>query len=351
MTGLRSQARDLAYRRVGGTAVVLIYHRVAAMERDPQLLAVTPENFDEQMRVLAAGYRAISLDDLVSAVRRRRVPDRAVVVTFDDGYRDNLTIAEPILAAYGIPATVFVSSGYASSQHEFWWDELERLVLAPGTLPERVAVETSGGDFESTLTDLLVYTEQDAERDAGWNVLTADTNARQSLYRTLTEFIRPLSAADREAALAQLRGVARPIDARSSGDAARPTHTPLSEREVAQLDSSAVVDVGSHTVSHPVLSALAVGEQRGEIFDDVEALTAILGRPPRTFSYPYGSLGDYTDETVALVREAGFVGACSNHLGVVKPWTDGFRVPRNIVRNWDAETFKAKLEGYFREQR
>ena len=94
MTALRARVREFAYRHVGGTALILIYHRVADLERDPQLLAVGPANFEAQMEILARKYPVIPLEDLIAGLNRRAVPDGAVVVTFDDGYADNLTTAE-----------------------------------------------------------------------------------------------------------------------------------------------------------------------------------------------------------------------------------------------------------------
>src|SRR5665647_712908 len=77
----------------------------------------------------------------------------------------------------------------------------------------------------------------------------------------------------------------------------------------------------------------------------------VVGRPITWFSYPYGKLSDYTHETVSIVREGGFSGACSNHLGVVKPWTDVHRLPRVIVRDLEASEFAGLLEGWFRAPR
>jgi peptidoglycan/xylan/chitin deacetylase (PgdA/CDA1 family) len=94
MRGLRATVRDFAYRHVGGTALVLAYHRVADLERDPQLLAVSPANFEAQVKMLSEECRVVSLEDLLEALRRRTVPDRAIVLTFDDGYADNLTTAD-----------------------------------------------------------------------------------------------------------------------------------------------------------------------------------------------------------------------------------------------------------------
>jgi peptidoglycan/xylan/chitin deacetylase (PgdA/CDA1 family) len=337
--------RDFAFAHVGGTAVVLIYHRVTDLERDPQFLAVSPANFDAQMAMLAQDYCVISLGELLTALHHRRVPDRAVVVTFDDGYADNLTNAAPILDKRGVPATVFVSSGCVQRQQEFWWDELERLILSPGRLPQHLGIHTPSGTFESDLSDMTEYSPEAARRDAGWNVLEPAANERQALYRDLTAFVAPLSAEDRESALTQLHAAAASVGA-IVGTEPRPTHRPLTPAEVAALDASPVVEVGAHSVNHLRLSAQGVDEQRDEITADRDALASMCGRPMRSFSYPYGDLDSYTGETVAIVRDAGFEGACSNHLGVVKPWTDPFRLPRIIVRDSSADALAEQIEGW-----
>lgn len=345
VASMRARARDFAYRHVGGTALVLVYHRVTELERDPQLLAVTPGNFDAQMTLLAKRYSVLPLPELAAGIGSHHVPDRAVAVTFDDGYADNLLEATPPLERHGVPATVFVSSGYVESGREFWWDEVERIVLGPGTLPETVALETPEASFSYHLEGQLERTAEVAERDRAWNLLLPDAGPRHNLYRKLCDFYRPLAPVNRLSALAQLRQAAY------ADDEPRATHRPLTAEDVTRLDSSPFVEVGAHTVNHPVLSARSADEQRIEIGCDKEALEELCGRPITWFSYPYGKLSDYTHETVSIVREGGFSGACSNHLGVVKPWTDVHRLPRVIVRDLEASEFAGLLEGWFRAPR
>ncbi len=339
----RRLLRDFAVRHVGGTAVVLVYHRVAELERDPHLLAVTPRNFESHMRMLSESFEVISLADLLTGLRRRRIPKRSVVVTFDDGYADNLTTAEPILVERGVPATVFVSSGHVRAGRMFWWDELERLILSPGVLPERIVIDLPSARFSTVLEDSLSYSQHDAASDRTWNMLAAPTNARQRLYSELCEFILPLSAEEREDALARLRSACGASDL-SAESPASSSCRPLSAEEVAELDSSPCVEVGAHTVNHTVLASRTIDEQRREILEDRDALAAICGRPMRVFSYPYGSLDDYSDDTVTIAREAGFDGACSNHLGMVKQWTDRYRLPRDVVHDCSAERLAEQIE-------
>jgi peptidoglycan/xylan/chitin deacetylase (PgdA/CDA1 family) len=126
MSAIRARAgRWLLERR--GAVAILLYHRVAELESDPQQLAVTPARFEEHLRVLRAACTPVALADVPRLLRARKLPKRPVAVTFDDGYRDNLHEAKPLLERHGVPATVFVASGYVGRGTEFWWDELERL--------------------------------------------------------------------------------------------------------------------------------------------------------------------------------------------------------------------------------
>ena len=120
--------------------VILSFHRVAAAEFDPWGLRVTPDRFAAQMAVLSRFGEPMSLPHFVESRRRGRTPDRAIVVTFDDGYIDNYTVGLETLRRFRIPATVFVSTGYTGRPY-FWWEVLEQVFLRPGRLPEHLSVE------------------------------------------------------------------------------------------------------------------------------------------------------------------------------------------------------------------
>jgi peptidoglycan/xylan/chitin deacetylase (PgdA/CDA1 family) len=110
MQRLRHAARWLKYRLVQ-PALILMYHRVTELPNDPYLLAVTPKHFAQQLGVIRRYGVPMRLGQLVEALQDGKVPKRAVVVTFDDGYADNLYNAKPLLELYSIPATVFVTTG------------------------------------------------------------------------------------------------------------------------------------------------------------------------------------------------------------------------------------------------
>lgn len=322
-------------------AVILLYHRVSKLSSDPQLLSVTESHFEEHLEHLRRHFRPMGLRELKQALDLGRIPNRAVAITFDDGYADSLYNAKPLLERYDIPATVFVTSGYVEGNREFWWDELDRLVLQPKTLPAKLDLMVNGTPHRWELGEVSNYTEESYERCRGWNVEKDVQNLRQHVYLSLCQMLRPLPETERQRVLGQLRGWAR------TELVSRSTHRILSPVEVLQLAEGNLVQVGAHTVNHPVLSGLQVEMQRREVQWSKAYLEEILGGAVTTFSYPYGTRGDYTKETIAIVREAGFGCACSNFPGVVLKDTDRFQLPRLLVRDWDGAMFYRRITEWF----
>lgn len=321
--------------------VILLYHRVATLESDPQALAVTPERFAEHLEVLREHARLISLSELADRLGKGRPPRRAVAITFDDGYVDNLLHAKPLLERYASPATVFVSSGYVGRRMEFWWDELERVLLRPPILPEALALTIRGIEYDWSLQS-TVPTGAGTDRKSGeWNVLhVADPGPRHHVYRTLTQLLRPLEHQERLDCLVRL------AEWSDSGPDGRDGFRAVSKEELCRLAAGGLVDIGAHTITHPTLSAIPPEQQRIEIEWSKYELEEVLGREVTSFSYPFGNRGSYTAETVAAVREAGFVSACSNFPGRVRG-SDLYQLPRVLVRNWDGDTFARHLRSWF----
>ena len=126
--------------------MILIYHRVAEDPVDPWRLCVSPDNFARHLEVLRKkGFKTVHVSELADAVRARRLPRKTVAVSFDDGYRDNLDAARPILERYETPATHFATAGYIGSDEPFWWDVLDAVFLRTKQLPEELDI-TLGGE-------------------------------------------------------------------------------------------------------------------------------------------------------------------------------------------------------------
>jgi len=336
--------RKLAVRlnfHLSRRAVVLLYHRVAAPGRDPQLLAVSPSNFASHLQVIRTIYTPLALRELSAAIRQRKIPHHKVVVTFDDGYADNLAVAKPLLERYRVPGTVFVTSGAIDSSTQFWWDELGSLLLGRTDLPRSVAICIGGRVEEWNLTN-PARTLENSTVGAQWSVLSnSDPTPAHTAYRELCARVRPLDTEDREAVLASIRrrlGVHR---------APRQDSRTITTAELQDLARGGLVEVGAHTVNHVLLSAMSKDRQVEEITESKRTIEGIIPFPVETFSYPFGGHADYSRETVELVKRNGFFCACSNFEGVVTKETDLFQIPRFIVRDWDGPTFAAKLHDWF----
>jgi peptidoglycan/xylan/chitin deacetylase (PgdA/CDA1 family) len=315
-----------------------MYHRVVDLDFDPQLLAVSPLHFAEQLEVLRTVFRPLSLSGLATRLGERRFPRRAVAVTIDDGYADSLERARPLLERFDVPATAFIATSSLDGDREFWWDELERLVFGPATMPETVQLSVDG---ERAIWALAARADDPAATDLGgrsWNVERADDpGPRHRLYRSLYERLHPLTTEAKWRLLGELRDIvgAEPL--------VRPTHRTLRPAELAQLADDGFIEVGAHSMTHPALGGLPSASQAAEITGSRAALEAILSRPVTSFAFPHGS---YTQATVAAVRAAGFARACTSDAELVSGTVDPFLLPRIVPRDWDGDQFARWLRAW-----
>ncbi len=164
--GLRRTAQR-ASGRSEKKVLVLLYHKVAKLNSDPWGLAVTPLHFAEQLETLRQYTTVMQLQQL-SQSSFDDLPERSVVITFDDGYADNFYNAKPLLERYGIPATIFLATGYTGYEREFWWDELDRLLLQPGTLPRALRLSVDGHTYQWDLDEAAQYSENASQRHRSW---------------------------------------------------------------------------------------------------------------------------------------------------------------------------------------
>jgi peptidoglycan/xylan/chitin deacetylase (PgdA/CDA1 family) len=314
---LRSSVRtpcNLLLNLIDPPVIVLIYHRVTTLQSDPEMLAVSPENFRAQMHHLKENFPVVRLEENWS-----KVSGPAVCITFDDGYADNVREALPIIEEAGVPATFFVSTGGIGTTNEFWWHEVERMVLEQQDIPRN-------------------FTLEDARYGKGWPTVTIQE--RQDCYQDIIRLMNLTDVEHRNAWLEQLRLWA-PREETSD------KHRVMTVAELRLLARSELVTIGAHTVSHTRLSSLSRESQRMEISSSKKQLETWLGREISTFSYPFGRRADYTGQSIKLCRDAGFTKAAANFPGQAHRWTDPYQIPRHLVRNWPVELFADKLKGFW----
>ncbi|HYA12949.1 MAG TPA: polysaccharide deacetylase family protein [Syntrophales bacterium] len=309
-------SRNLILNLIDPPVIVLLYHRVSKISEDSEMLAVSPEYFQQHLHHLKNNFPIVRFEDDWS-----KITSPSVAVTFDDGYADNVLEAFPILEEAGVPATFFISSGAIGSSHELWWDEMNRIFLSLN--PIRTHLSLGNGKIHKE-----------------WKI--GNDVERRAVYRELVNLLTDADIDSRNDLLNQIRSWA---DVRPETDG---TNRAVTETELLQLSKSTMATIGAHTVTHARLSALTVEAQRVEIESSIKQLESLLGKKISVFSYPYGRPDDYTDKTVTLCREAGIVKAAVNFPGQAHRWTDPYQIPRHLVRNWPVDIFAEKLKKFWR---
>ena len=302
------------------TGLILLYHRVQEMDSDPYDLTVSPSRFKDQLQYIKNTCNPISLSYLIEAVKSKRLPNRAVAVTFDDGYIDNLEVAYPLLESQGIPATIFVASGYIGGVKEFWWDALERILLLNKQLPNQLQLWIKNKKYDWTISSI---------------------DQQEQVHREIYQALRLLHPIEREQILEELISW-------GGGDSKTRTHLrPMTEAELRKLAQSGLVDIGAHSINHPVLASLPLTMQQAEIWESRDQLEKIMEKPITVFAYPYGKRNDFSNKTTNLLKLTGFQAGCTTIPGYIASGDNVFRLNRAVVKNWDIETFKYWLEEAF----
>ena len=327
----------------GARSVVLLYHRIAEPETDPWNLAVTPAHFAEHMTVLRQRTALVPLRALPESALQRATR-RGVAVTFDDGYADNFHAALPALENGDIPATFFIITG-AIGGDRFWWDRLAELVLLPGTLPEHLVLHVGDRDYEWHLGDSARYDEDSFARNRAWRASAPSPGPRQTLFLELWRLVRALPTGEQSTVIESFAACVThdATDGVTHGATRTAPGRPMTVAELASMAVHPLVEMGGHTVSHPRLTDLSAAEQQREIAGGRSQLGSIIGRPVTSFSYPFGSAGDFNSDSVTAVQRAGFERACANYAGRVSARTDPYRMPRIYVRDSDGSTFERQL--------
>lgn len=299
---------------------ILMYHRIADEGFDPWGLAVSPENFADQLDWIKRNRTALPLAEFIELNRHGRLPRDAIALTFDDGYACNGKTAGPLLEREQIAATIFVSPDLIARGREFWWDELERIVLGHG-----------GDRLRLDGRDVLLGEPQPDDSD--WPPATPPRTPRQQAYQEIWSLLYGRPSADLQRAMTGLRRQAR------TPDSPRSSHRPLTPEEV-RATGSALVSFGSHSLTHASLPKLAPEERAHEIEFSVSRCESLTGVRPSLFAYPYG---DFEPRLEKLVEQAGFVGACKADGWFVTRKTSPFALPRIFVGNWDSARLARQL--------
>jgi peptidoglycan/xylan/chitin deacetylase (PgdA/CDA1 family) len=270
--------------------IVLMYHRILGEDRS--LYGLPIELFREQMRWLRDNCDPIAPEDFVARSQRPTRVRPAVLITFDDGYRDYHDLAYPVLKELGIPALVFLATQFMDEGGMIWTDEVQWACLS--TKKSRVKLPWSG--------------EQ----------VPLDGDGRTQLSKKARAHLKTLPDTERRAALPPLFA--------ELGDPPKKERQMLTWDEVRATQD--ITNYGGHSHTHPILSKLDRATAEREIATCAERITVESGRKPRYFAYPNGKPTDYTRETQEILRANGFEVAFATSEGIAGPGTDLMAVKR-----------------------
>jgi peptidoglycan/xylan/chitin deacetylase (PgdA/CDA1 family) len=314
---------DLLLRSRRGSPLILRYHRVYPDGARPfYRLGVERSLFEAQLDFLASRFRVVPLAAIVESLRESRALEGAVAITFDDGYRDNLTEAAPALRERGLPATLFVTVGEVIAGRPMWWD---RLAAAVQAAPAGASTAGRGTDGPPLVLD--------------------GDQSRARAFRQLREAWKRLPWNE----------VRNHLE-RAEGDwGGAPADALVSPGEVEQMARDGW-EIGSHTLDHPILSRLETREIERQIIDSRRRLEEMIGGPVRYFSYPNGKRDDVTPVVQQTVWRAGYQAAVATIEGRVTPRSNLFMLERKGATEgmsadgrgrFDEALFSLELTGFY----
>lgn len=275
-----------------GCGVIFTLHNVRPQPQIPFQpnghLAITPEFLGQVVDLLRQrGYRIVSLTEAVDRLTLGYGDERFAVLTFDDGYRDNLDHAYPVLKALDAPFTLFITSGLIDRSSELWWVALEHLIRDRATL----TASLEGGQTELPCAS--------PEEKANCFATLRDVLIRETDETAQRNLIRQLAAGNG-------------LDLRALAD-----DMMLSWDELRRLAADPLVSIGAHTHDHFALARLPLDEARADILAGMERIETELGQRPRVFAYPYGDTASAGAREGQLVADLGFQAAVTTQPGVL----------------------------------
>lgn len=283
----------MARGQFSGQGCVFTFH---GLRQDGEPSGVVDESLHLRVSVfrrfcafLAARHQVMPLSQMAEMTARGEpLPSSAVAITFDDGYASNHDLAFPILREHGLPATIFLTTGFVDGTEELWFQQVDQALGA-----------ARAQELPATLARLKAL---------------PDAEMRQEV----AELVRQAGP----------RPVPAPAPMR-----------PLTWEQARAMQAGGLVEFGGHTHSHPILARCTLEHQARELRLCHERMEQELGRAPTLFAYPNGGPADFTADTLRAVREAGFTSAWTMVNNRVRAGCKALEMPRygSPESLWEAE--------------
>lgn len=285
---------------------ILIYHRVLDKPDFMRPGEVDTVAFTWQMAMLAKYFNVLPLHEALQKMQADTLPPRAVCITFDDGYADNYTNALPILKQFNLLATFFIADGFLNGGR--MWNDTVIEALRDFPLP----------DLDLTAINLGLFD-------------VSDYRKKSQAAARIIQLIKHLPLAQRDKHTAFIAAQSQNL----------PDNLMMTTEQLKQLHQNGM-EVGGHTVNHPILAKLDAQTAEQEITENKTFLENLLDTPLRFFAYPNGKpLEDYLPQQLQIVKNAGYQAALSTQSDVAHYYSDQWQLPR--FTPWDSTPLKFML--------
>jgi peptidoglycan/xylan/chitin deacetylase (PgdA/CDA1 family) len=346
-SGLYSLIKSLLPSFRKNEVVVLTFHHISDrklnyflyLDRDFRTrsgryeIGVPKRMFEKQLKDISLNYNVISLGKLTERIEEKdTMPPRSVVVTFDDGYHDFYTLAYPVLKKYRVPATVFIIPGLVNLNRVMWIDEIAELILATGGRQIIITPELYPSDLRAEIlnTDL-----RSLER-------------RREFVSVLIKGLKELANKKRGELVEDI------IKHNQVGRISHRTSSRLMGwEEIAEISRDGVA-IGSHSLTHPVLTSLDDSELLDEVYRSKKILEQKVNLNIDLFCYPFGTRGSFDERTKAFLKEVGYRCALTSEDGVNDTGGDPFCLKRlgtmmflGFMGRYSRSVLVLELDGFF----
>lgn len=253
------------------TPLVLMYHRVI---NEPFIYGLSPAEFEKQIAYIAKRFRVVSMNTLIDEIKTNSVKPYTIALTFDDGHADFYTSAWPILKKYQIPASLYITTDFINGKLWLWPDLLKYALL----------------NNTQTQIDL-----------APLGTITLTQDQLLKAWHLLGDYCLTLGSAERLefiANFAQAANVTLP-------DAPVTPFTAVTWEQLSEMQQQGL-NIGSHTVTHPILSLLSDAEIKHELQASADNIQTKLGQAPKGICYPNGRMSDINDAVLTQAKALGY---------------------------------------------
>ncbi len=324
-TGVVFMLRWINQKLFGNQITILYTHRV--VEKSDKLYSFlkildyfTVDEFENRIKYLKKHYKFITLHQAVEYIKAEDIPLNCIVLTFDDGYKCNFTRIFPILLKYNIPATIFITTSSINNESVLWHD---RLITA----------------MEQTKEQELVIPEL---KDKVYKI--ESLNKKKKAYEEICQLLKDKEDIKKKEILDEIIKNLK-VDDKTFYEC----NPMLNWDEVKEMKDSGLIDIGSHTINHPILTRVSLEQAKREIMQSKNDIEQYIGKEVKYFSYPNG---DYNFKLKEVVKSAGYEAAFTVDSNLVNKKFNTYYLSRKGFSYEEFSFFAVRMAGiidYFKQ--